>query len=54
MSHGTSHHPQLLKYSLDFESWRVHEAMFTLFCICLWKICCQIGVIMNISKLNTT
>ena len=29
MSHGTSNHPQLLKYSLlDFESFKVQEALF--------------------------
>lgn len=30
MSHGTSHHPQLLKYSLDFKSLKVQEAALTL------------------------
>lgn len=31
MSHGSSHHPQLLKYSPHSESLRVQAAVFRLF-----------------------
>lgn len=51
MSHGTSQHPPLLKYSLDFESLKAQEAANTLPCN-FWgkKRCCTLGVAVLSSK----
>lgn len=42
MSHGTSHHQQLLKYSPDFESLKVQEAALTLVRISCGKSAAQL------------
>lgn len=43
MSHGTSHHPQLLKYSSHFESSKVQEVAFTMVCIFSGKNAAKLG-----------
>lgn len=50
MSHGTSHHPQLLKYSSHFESWKVQKVAFTMVCIFSGKKCCKVRVAVIFGK----
>lgn len=50
MSHGTSNHLQLLKYSQHFESLKVQEPVFTLVCVLSGKKCCTVRVAVIIGK----